>query len=43
MVAVEALTTAQQGFRSSAYYDLPPSTEKERREEKRYLHVLDDQ
>ncbi|KAH8887063.1 NAD(P)-binding protein [Thozetella sp. PMI_491] len=31
-----------QGFRSSAYYDLPPTTEKERREEKKYIHVLDD-
>ncbi|KAK3313930.1 hypothetical protein B0H66DRAFT_567411 [Apodospora peruviana] len=32
-----------QGFRSSAVYDLPPSTEKEKREEKKYIHVLDDQ
>jgi len=32
-----------QGFRSSAYYDLPPATEKERREDRQYLHVLDDQ
>lgn len=32
-----------QGYRSSAYYDLPPMTEKEKREEKKYLHVLDDQ
>lgn len=32
-----------QGFRSSAYYDLPPATEKERREDKEYLHVVDDQ
>ncbi|KAK3690029.1 putative N6-adenine methyltransferase-domain-containing protein [Podospora appendiculata] len=32
-----------QGFRSSAYFDLPPSTEKEKREERKYLHVLDDQ
>ncbi|OQE24674.1 hypothetical protein PENSTE_c007G05884 [Penicillium steckii] len=31
------------GYRKSAYYDLPPMTEKERREEKKYLHVLDDQ
>ncbi|KAL9094810.1 MAG: hypothetical protein Q9165_002759 [Trypethelium subeluteriae] len=31
------------GYRSSAYYDLPPQTERERREEKRYLHVIDDQ
>ncbi|KAF2155009.1 NAD(P)-binding protein [Myriangium duriaei CBS 260.36] len=32
-----------QGYRSSAYYDLPPMTEKEKREEKKYLHVIDDQ
>ncbi|KAJ9134735.1 hypothetical protein NKR23_g9945 [Pleurostoma richardsiae] len=32
-----------QGYRSSAYYDLPPATEKEKREERQYLHVLDDQ
>ncbi|KAK0750455.1 NAD dependent epimerase/dehydratase [Schizothecium vesticola] len=32
-----------QGFRSSSYYDLPPATEKEKREEKKYIHVLDDQ
>ncbi|KAK0610449.1 putative N6-adenine methyltransferase-domain-containing protein [Bombardia bombarda] len=32
-----------QGFRSSAYFDLPPSTEKEKREERKYIHVLDDQ
>ncbi|KAK3046180.1 Protein-lysine N-methyltransferase efm5 [Extremus antarcticus] len=32
-----------QAYRSSAYYDLPPMTEKEKREEKKYLHVLDDQ
>lgn len=32
-----------QGFRSSAYYDLPPATAKELREERKYLHVLDDQ
>ncbi|KAL9070709.1 MAG: hypothetical protein Q9157_005715 [Trypethelium eluteriae] len=31
------------GYRSSVYYDLPPQTERERREEKRYLHVIDDQ
>ncbi len=37
------LTPQKQGYRSDAYYDLPPSTEKERREEKQYLHVLDDQ
>ncbi|KAK6442859.1 Protein-lysine N-methyltransferase efm5 [Oleoguttula sp. CCFEE 5521] len=30
-------------YRSAAYYDLPPMTEKEKREEKKYLHVLDDQ
>ncbi|KAI9788626.1 MAG: NADH-ubiquinone oxidoreductase 40 kDa subunit [Peltula sp. TS41687] len=32
-----------QSYRSSAYYDLPPATEREKREEKKYLHVLDDQ
>ncbi len=32
-----------QSYRSSAFYDLPPATEKEKREEKKYLHVLDDQ
>jgi NADH dehydrogenase (ubiquinone) 1 alpha subcomplex subunit 9 len=31
-----------QGFRSSSYYDLPPATEKEKREEKKYIHVLDE-
>lgn len=31
------------GYRSSAYYDLPPMSEKEKREEKKYLHVIDDQ
>jgi NADH dehydrogenase (ubiquinone) 1 alpha subcomplex subunit 9 len=30
-------------YRSSVYYDLPPMTEKEKREEKKYLHVIDDQ
>ncbi|CAK1365983.1 NADH-ubiquinone oxidoreductase 40 kDa subunit, mitochondrial [Cercospora beticola] len=32
-----------QHYRSSSYYDLPPMTEKEKREEKKYVHVLDDQ
>jgi len=32
-----------QGYRSASYFDLPPMTEKEKREEKKYLHVLDDQ
>ncbi|KAF2122110.1 hypothetical protein BDV96DRAFT_562930 [Lophiotrema nucula] len=31
------------GYRSSQYYDLPPMTEREKREEKKYLHVIDDQ
>ncbi|KAH7393801.1 hypothetical protein DE146DRAFT_660049 [Phaeosphaeria sp. MPI-PUGE-AT-0046c] len=31
------------GYRSSQYYDLPPMSEKEKREERKYLHVLDDQ
>jgi len=30
-------------YRSASYYDLPPMSEKEKREEKKYLHVLDDQ
>ncbi|KAF2664913.1 NAD(P)-binding protein [Microthyrium microscopicum] len=30
-------------YRSSVYYDLPPMTEKEKREEKKYLHVIDNQ
>lgn len=33
----------QQYYRSPSYFDLPPMTEKEKREEKKYLHVLDDQ
>ncbi|MDI1485075.1 MAG: Protein-lysine N-methyltransferase efm5 [Ramalina farinacea] len=32
-----------QGYRSSAFYDLPPATEREKKEEKKYLHVIDDQ
>ncbi|EFW99709.1 NADH-ubiquinone oxidoreductase [Grosmannia clavigera kw1407] len=32
-----------QGFRSSSFYDLPPATEREKREDKQYLHVVDDQ
>ncbi|KAL1956210.1 hypothetical protein VTO42DRAFT_7557 [Malbranchea cinnamomea] len=32
-----------QGYRSWQYSDLPPATERERREERKYLHVLDDQ
>jgi NADH dehydrogenase (ubiquinone) 1 alpha subcomplex subunit 9 len=31
-----------QGFRSQAFYDLPPATEKEKKEEKKYIHVLDE-
>jgi NADH dehydrogenase (ubiquinone) 1 alpha subcomplex subunit 9 len=31
-----------QGFRSQNYYDLPPATEKERREDKKYIHVGDE-
>jgi len=30
-------------YRSSTYYDLPPQTEREKREEKQYLHVIDNQ
>jgi NADH dehydrogenase (ubiquinone) 1 alpha subcomplex subunit 9 len=33
----------QKGYRSAAFYDLPPATEREKREEKKYLHVIDDQ
>ncbi len=40
---VDVLIPVQQGYRSSAFYDLPPATEREKREEKKYLHVLDDQ
>lgn len=32
-----------QDYRASSYYDLPPATERERKEEKKYLHVIDDQ
>ncbi|KAK5653557.1 hypothetical protein OQA88_8816 [Cercophora sp. LCS_1] len=31
-----------QGFRSSSHYDLPPASEKEKQEDKKYLHVLDE-
>ncbi|PFH54987.1 hypothetical protein XA68_11185 [Ophiocordyceps unilateralis] len=31
-----------QGFRSSNFYDLPPATEKERKEEKKFIHVLNE-
>ncbi|KAI9738358.1 MAG: NADH-ubiquinone oxidoreductase 40 kDa subunit [Cirrosporium novae-zelandiae] len=31
------------GYRSSSFFDLPPATEREKREEKKYLHVIDDQ
>lgn len=31
-----------QGYRSSSYIDLPPRTEREKREEKKYIHVVDD-
>jgi NADH dehydrogenase (ubiquinone) 1 alpha subcomplex subunit 9 len=37
------LISLQQGYRSAAFYDLPPATEREKREEKKYLHVIDDQ
>nr|CAA39695.1 40 kD subunit of NADH dehydrogenase [Neurospora crassa] len=29
-----------QSYRSNAYYDLPPATEKERREDREYIHML---
>src|SRR5271155_4309677 len=32
-----------QDYRSSSYYDLPPSTERERKDAKKFLHVIDDQ
>lgn len=32
-----------QDYRSQSFYDLPPATAKESREEKKYLHVIDDQ
>lgn len=32
-----------QDYRSSSFYDLPPSTAREKRDEKKYLHVIDDQ
>lgn len=32
-----------QDYRASSYYDLPPATEREKKEEKKYLHVIDDQ
>lgn len=32
-----------QDYRQSSYYDLPPASARERREEKKYLHVIDDQ
>ncbi|MCJ1446089.1 MAG: NADH-ubiquinone oxidoreductase 40 kDa subunit [Stictis urceolatum] len=32
-----------QDYRSSSFFDLPPATEREKREEKKYLHVIDDQ
>ncbi|KAI1165291.1 hypothetical protein F5B18DRAFT_611396 [Nemania serpens] len=31
-----------QGYRSAAFYDLPPATEKEKREDRKYLHVTDE-
>ncbi|KAK5060987.1 NADH-ubiquinone oxidoreductase 40 kDa subunit [Exophiala bonariae] len=32
-----------QDYRSSSYYDLPPATAREKRDSKKYLHVIDDQ
>ncbi|KXX78259.1 NADH-ubiquinone oxidoreductase 40 kDa subunit, mitochondrial [Madurella mycetomatis] len=31
-----------QGFRPSTFYDLPPATEKEKREDRKYIHVTDE-
>lgn len=43
-VELKSLTFAYlKEYRSSQYYDLPPMSEKEKREEKKYLHVIDDQ
>ena len=36
------LNHEQQGYRSSSYSDLPPATEREKREERKYIHVVDD-
>jgi NADH dehydrogenase (ubiquinone) 1 alpha subcomplex subunit 9 len=35
--------THQLPYRSSSFYDLPPSTEREKREERKFLHVIDNQ
>lgn len=43
LIKITVLTILQQGYRSSSYNDLPPATEREKREEKKYLHVIDDQ
>jgi NADH dehydrogenase (ubiquinone) 1 alpha subcomplex subunit 9 len=32
-----------QDYRSSSYYDLPPATAREKREQRKYFHVIDDQ
>ncbi|KAJ9658582.1 Protein-lysine N-methyltransferase efm5 [Neophaeococcomyces mojaviensis] len=32
-----------QDYRVSSYYDLPPATAREKNDEKKYLHVIDDQ
>lgn len=32
-----------QDYRSSSYFDLPPATAREKRDAKKYLHVIDDQ
>lgn len=42
-VVTDFVCALQQDYRSSAFYDLPPATEREKREEKKYLHVIDDQ
>jgi len=41
--AIKLTNHSQHHYRSASYYDLPPMSEKEKREEKKYLHVLDDQ
>ncbi|KAF2144404.1 uncharacterized protein K452DRAFT_295859 [Aplosporella prunicola CBS 121167] len=43
-VEIKSLAYAYlKAYRSSSFYDLPPQTEREKREEKKYLHVIDDQ
>ena len=44
VVFIKVMTDPEQKhYRSSTFSDLPPATEREMKEEKKYLHVLDDQ